>query len=73
METKDKNYPKNIIQGYTQSNIVPNFIVIYYLSAKFKKKYLKSTDVCVAKLLYNLTKAKNHLFEIYLNYYQEKS
>ena len=36
------------------------------------KKYLEDIILFVIKLLYNLGKAKNHWFAIYLDYYKKK-
>lgn len=49
-----------------------NNIIICYLFIKLKKKHPKYTILHIIKLLYDIAKAKNHQFIIYLNYYKKK-
>lgn len=55
----------NITQDYILSKIKLNHLVIYYLTIKLKKRYLKHTISCIIKPLYRLVEAKNHWFTIY--------
>lgn len=60
------------MQAYIKSKLELNCIIIYYLSIKLKKRYLKSTILNSVKPLYSLAKAGNHQFIIYLDYHKEK-
>lgn len=62
----------NITQIYTQLKIKFNHIVIYHLFMKLKKRYPKNTILRIVKLLSSITKAKNYLFIIYLDYHKRK-
>ena len=60
------------MQAYTQSKTELNRTIICHLSVKLKTRYLKSTILLIVKPLYNLAKAENHWFVIYLDHHKEK-
>ena len=63
---------QDIIQSYTQSKIELNHIVSCHLPDKLKKNYLKGIDLCVAKPLYDLLKARNYWFATYSDHNRKK-
>ena len=63
---------RNIMQTYTQSKIELNYIVIYHLPVKLKKKYFEDTILFIVKLLYGLKETKNYWFATYLHHYKKK-
>lgn len=63
---------QDIMQAYIQSKTGLNCIIIYYLLAKLKKRYLKGTILLIVKPLYCLAKTGNHWFATYLNHHKEK-
>ena len=63
---------QDITQVYIQPKIEINCIVIYHLSVQLKKRYSKNIILFIIKLIYDLAKARNYWFAIYLNHHKEK-
>lgn len=62
----------DITQAYIELKTELNCLVIYYLQAKLKRRYLDDTILLIIRLLYSLAKAENHQFTIYLDFFKKK-